>query len=302
MNALALALSMWMAAPQAAEVTVQSGEDLAKVAKRALGDERAASELRALNNLRADEVAVGTVLRLPGPDRTRALAAVNAARNALQQAAADGRKFDEAKRQLESAEALLGQARYREAAVAADGAWRLVSTKAEGPTQFTVKVGTDGKTQVASKAGHPVRVEAEGAVEPVYPGEAVAVSKGETPKKVEGGPALADLPAPSLLGPAEGKLELGRAGNGVGPFTLTWSPVAGAAAYEVELVKAGASKGLVLKVDKPEAKVDSLDDGSYQWSVRALARDGSRSERSERRSLQLVPNTLKINVKPTTWK
>ena len=70
----------------------------------------------------------------------------------------------------------------------------------------------------------------------------------------------------------------------------------------VELVKAGASKGLVLKVDKPEAKVDSLDDGSYEWSVRALARDGSRSERSERRSLQLVPNTLKINVKTTTWK
>ncbi len=271
-------------------------------AKRALGDERAASELKALNNLQADEVAAGTVLQLPGPDRTRALAALNAARNALRQADADGRKCDEARRQLEGAEALLGQAKYREAAVAADGAWRLMSANAEGPTQFTVKVEKDGKTQVASKAGHPVRVEAEGVVEPVYPGEAVAVSKGEAPKKVEGGPALADLPAPALLGPAEGKLELGVAGKGVGPLMLTWSPVVGAAGYEVELVKAGASKGLVLKVDKPEAKVDSIDDGSYEWSVRALAEDGAKSQRSARRSLQLVSNALRINAKPPTWK
>jgi hypothetical protein len=266
MSALALLLSMWTAASQAT-------------------------------------VDAGTVLQLPSPDRTRALAALTAARNALQQAAPDGGSSDEAKRQLESAEALLAQARYQEAAVAADSAWRLVSANAGGPTQFTVEVGEDGKTRVASKAGHPVRVEAEGVVEPVYPGEAVTVSKGEPPRKVEANPALADLPAPALLTPAEGKLESGRAGKGAGPLTLTWAPVMGAAAYQVELLKAGASKGLVLKVDKPEAKVDSLDHGSYEWSVRALAQDGTRSQHFARRSLQLVPGKLTIKVKPPPpWK
>ncbi|HME90224.1 MAG TPA: LysM peptidoglycan-binding domain-containing protein, partial [Myxococcaceae bacterium] len=63
----ALILAAALAAPPT--VVVQQGESLAQVAKRTLGDERAAAELKALNGLSADNVPAGTTLHLPGPAR-----------------------------------------------------------------------------------------------------------------------------------------------------------------------------------------------------------------------------------------
>lgn len=284
-----------------AETTVQKGEDVVRVARRALGDEKAASELRALNKLSSNTVEAGTVLRLPGPDRALALSALSAAKNALQQAGTDAAKRDAAKQQIADAEALFAQARYEDAARAADGAWRLVSTSANGPTQFSVQVASDGKTEVKSKAGNPVRVEAEGSNQPVYPGGTATVVKGEVPR-VYHASVVVPLDVPTNLAPPDGPLELEKTAKGVGPLVLTWAAVPRAVAYEVEVVGAGATKPLALKVDRPEARIASLAPGRYEWTVRAVAADGTRSEKSVRRAVELVSDGLKLEVKGAKWK
>jgi len=297
-----IALALWLSAAAPAEITVQAGEDLPKVARRALGDERAASELKALNGLESEALREGTVLKLPGPGRALAVSALTAARNALRQAGADGPRNIEAARQLADAEALFQAAKYQEAAKAADGAWRLVSADARGPTQFSVHVDGDGKTEVKAKAGQPVRVEAEGVVQPLYPGETVVVTKGEPPKKAGEEPPHPALEAPIPLFPAEkAKLELKPSPGGLGPIALSWKAVAGAAAYEVEVVPAAGGKPLSLRVEKPEAKIDALPAGKYTWTLRALSEKG-RSERSAKLLFEVAPDTLFLKVKTTKWK
>ncbi len=192
---LALAIAAALAASPM-EVIVLPGESLAQVAKRSLGAERAAAELKVLNALTTDEVPAGTTLRLPGPLRARALNAIAAARNAVEQAGSSAGHREEASASLNKAEELLQAARYQEAAEAADSAWRLVSARAPQNTQFAVEVKTDGYTQVTSRSGQPVRVEREGVTRPVSPGETLGVSKGEPL-------ARSPLRAPTLVAPAD---------------------------------------------------------------------------------------------------
>jgi hypothetical protein len=56
-----------------------------------------------------------------------------------------------------------------------------------------------------------------------------------------------------------------------------------------------------VKVDKPQAQIDGLSPGSYQWSVRAVA-DGARSERSGKRTFEVSAEGFKLEVKDTKWK
>ncbi|MFZ5472057.1 MAG: LysM peptidoglycan-binding domain-containing protein, partial [Myxococcota bacterium] len=86
MSAL-LIFSLWLCAtPLPSEVRVKQGETLADVAKRTLGSAAAASELKALNGLSEMAPAPGTLLKLPGTERTLALSALVAAKNAIEQA------------------------------------------------------------------------------------------------------------------------------------------------------------------------------------------------------------------------
>ncbi len=305
---LALALcALTATAALAAEVTVQAGETLPKIAQRTLGDPAAASELKALNQLASDQVPAGTVLQLPGSERSLAVSAISAARNAVKQAGADSPRREEASRQLAEAEALLKEARYAQAADAADGAWKLVSERAGEKTQFTVEVDKQGKTEVRTSAGQPVRVEAQGKVQPVPVGEVVTVAKGEAPRRLVERPpkvpdTLATLEAPQPLSPPEKhQLKLQPRKNGtLGPVNLSWRAVPGATGYEVEVTPQGG-KPLQLKVEKPTARITTLPPGSYGWTVRALG-EGIRSERSGPRSFQLASDGLKLEVKGTQWK
>ncbi len=282
------------------EVVVQQGESLAQVAKRSLGDERAAAELKALNDLKSDEIPPGTALRLPGPARALALSALTAARNAVKQAGSASSQREEASARLKEAEALFQSARYPEAAEAADSAWRLVSASARQNTKFAVEVEPSGRTKVSSRSGQPVRVEGEGVARPVYPGQTVSVAKGEPPRAAEA------LTAPALLAPADlGRLKLKPSEKGLGPVTLSWQRVAGAIRYEVDVSpseKAALNRALSLKVDRAEARLPPLPPGKYAWSVRAVGAQGARSDPSERRSFELLVDPLKLEVKGTTWK
>src|SRR5207248_2196020 len=106
----------------ATEVVVRDGDTLPKLAKRELGDEKTAGELRALNALSSDELTPGTVLRLPGPGRALALSALVAARAAVQQARTNRGGHLEGASRLKQAEELFQSAKYPEAARAADDA------------------------------------------------------------------------------------------------------------------------------------------------------------------------------------
>jgi len=296
-RALAIAAAL-AAAPT--EVVVQQGESLAQVAKRALGDERAASELKALNGLTTDKVPPGTTLHLPGPARARALSAIAAARNAVKQAGSTTQQREEASASLVKAEELVQAAQYDEAAAAADSAWRLVAAGAPENTRFAVEVKPDGHTQVSSRSGQPVRVEREGLTRPVYPGQTLGVSKGQPLASPQG-----LLSPPVLSAPADlVRLRLKATEKGLGPVILSWQSVPGAAHYQVEVSSAdrSAEKSTVLNVEKSEARISSLQAGRYTWSVRALGAGGEQSDRSPQRTFELAPDVLKLEVKGTNWK
>jgi LysM repeat protein len=278
------------------EVVVREQESLAQVAERALGDRRGASELKALNGLTADSVPAGTTLKLPGPDRTMAQAALAAARSAVAQAGPDATRRTEAVAKVTEAEGHFQAARYKEAAQAADGAWRLVSAHSTKPTSFAVAVSDTGATTVTVHAGAPVRVEAEGVSRPVYQGQQVRVEKGQPPPPPP--PPLA-VPEPTL--PADGDQVTPRVVKGQPqPVVLTWGAVAGARAYEVELVPV-AGEPRVHRVTEALVRLEALKPGRYHWSVRAVGEEG-RSEPSAPRAFEVVEAALQLKVKGSSWK
>jgi LysM repeat protein len=296
----ALALIAALAASPT-QVVVQQGENLAQVAKRSLGDERAATELKALNGLSGNEIQAGTTLRLPGPERARALSAVAAARNAALQARSSAQKQEEVSASLNRAEELIQAARYKEAAAAADNAWRLVSAAAPEGTRFAVEVKPDGHTQVSSQSGQPIRVERDGETRPVLPGQTLSVSKGQALAPA----GQSSLAVPALTAPADlARLKFKGAKKAHGPITFSWQVVPGAAQYQLVItpMEKGAEKSHVLSVEKTEARISSLQAGRYTWSVRALGAGGLQSDRSSLRTFELAPDGLKLEIKGTSWK
>ena len=295
MKALLLALAL-SAAP-ATQVVVQPGETLAQVAQRSLGDANAASELAALNHLPSPEAKPGSVLTLPGPDRALAQSAITAARNAVAQAKDDAQR-PLAVKKLAEAEAVFAQARYQDAAAAADSAWKLLASQTDGATRFEVKVGDDGATEVAAQSGQPVRVEAQGKTVGVAPGHKVKVKKGEPPA-TDAEPPSAPKP-PALLSPKDRALITFREAKRLGPVKLRWGKVAGAEQYRVE-VTSDAGQAFSATVKQAWVVVPPMPPGTYQWTVRAIAAGGAASQTVARR-FELKPKGLKLEVHETKWK
>lgn len=249
---------------------------------------------------------------VPGePQRSVAVSAVAAARNAVDQAGKDSPNREEAAAQLAQAEALLSDGKYREAATAADNAWRLVSGRTGEKTKFTVDVAPDGKTEVRATTGQAVQVEAQGVTEALYPGDAVVVAKGMPPRRAspppparaEPPPPARALPSPQPVAPGDKEQVLARAiKGGVGPVVLRWSAVPGATGYEVEVLPR-SGKALKLKARGTVTAIAALPEGSYRWTVRAVEGSGAlRSPPSAARSFELKSDGLKLEVKGTDWK
>lgn len=286
-----------VAAAPPPQVEVQRGDTLEALAERALGDRHAAGELAALNGLAPGaRPTPGARLTLPGPERTHALAALAAARSALAQADVGKAHVVEARARLKDAEGHLARAHYREAAQAADAAWRQVNAGRVEPTAFRVEVD-DAGTTVRAQSGQPVRVEAQGAARPVYAGQVVRVQQGEPPP-----PPVAPPAAPRPSRPLDARvLEFPPGPKGLGPVTLAWEPVAGATGYAVEVVPP-AGQVLSLSAGRAEVKLQPLPAGRYRWRVWALGREGTRSEASAVREFELVEARLKLEVKGSSWK
>jgi hypothetical protein len=275
------------------EVVVGEGESLAQVARRTLGDERGASELKALNGLKDEAVAPGTKLKLPGPARERAELSLSAARNAVAQAEAQADQRGQAVARLKEAEAHFQSARYDEAAQKADESWKLLAPK---PTRLTVVVDEQkGTTTVLARSGQ-AKVEAQGVTQSLNAGETVRVERGAPPP-----PPRPKLGVPQPTQPAHKlKLVLGPTSGGLGPVTLSWKAVEGAERYEVELVPAQGERR-VLSANTPQLQVP-LAAGSYRWSVRALIQD-LRSEASPERGFEVQERLLPLEVRGSSnWK
>lgn len=216
---IAWALIALGTAPAVLETVVTPGETtLAAVARRALGDERAASELRALNQLTSDGVRPGDRLKLPGPMRKAAVTAIESARSAVARAEAP-QTIAEGQRLIADAEAHLRAARYEQAAQVADDAWKYAAQRqpARGST-FQVSVDDSGATRVRTTQGEPVTVQGEGVSREVQEGEVATVERGRAPQvavpavpvaqaEQTAGPALAGTGSPgaSPPGTAEGQ-------------------------------------------------------------------------------------------------
>jgi LysM repeat protein len=271
-------------------------ETLRQVAERTVGDPRAAEEIRALNGLTSDTVAVGTRLKVPGQDRVLAQRALETARTLVGDAGAS----PEAEARLKEAETHFRAARYAQASEAANAAGRQVATApAPQSSAFTVEVGADGgTTTVTVTRGPAVRVEAEGITRPVSVGAPIRVDKGSPPPEL---PAPLVAPAPAL--PEDGmqlKLRPDKAGR-LGPVKLTWAGVPGAERYEVEVLRdIEGAPVFAQAVSAAEVKLPVLPAGRYRWTVRAVGPSG-RSEPGPARRFELVPERLKLEVQQGQW-
>ncbi|WP_224245415.1 LysM peptidoglycan-binding domain-containing protein [Hyalangium gracile] len=294
----ALLLLAWLATtPLERQVVVNERESLAQVAERTLGDPKGASELKALNGLTSDEVPAGTTLKLPAEaDRTRAMSALAAARNAVAQADRNAARREEASAKLKEAEAQFQAADYVSAANTADSAWALLSPSAGQPSTFRVKVDETGETTVSVHTGPPVRVRAEDKTQPVNAGHMVKVAKGQAPPSAE---LLLEPPRPRA--PNDGhRFKFVPVNGQLGPVTLTWSAVTGAREYEVEVLPATGTP-LRHTVPTTQWKLPPLPAGRYRWTVRALS-ENQKSNASAEHLFELTEDRVKLQVGEPNWK
>ncbi len=294
----ALFLLVWLAAtPSEREVVVNEHESLAQVAQRALGDPQAASELKALNGLTSDAVPAGTTLKLPPEaDRSKAMSALAAARNAVAQADRNAARREEASAKLKEAEAHFQSADYEAAAKAADSAWALLSPGAGQPSTFRVKVDEGGDTTVSVQTGPPVRVRSESKTQPVGPGQTMKVAKGQPPPAPE---AILEPPQPRA--PNDGfRFKFVPVKGQLGPVMLTWSAVTGAKEYVVEVLPAEGSP-LRHTVSTTQWQLPPLPAGRYRWTVRALS-GNQQSNASAEHLFELAEDQVKLQVGKPTWK
>ncbi|WP_434382287.1 LysM peptidoglycan-binding domain-containing protein [Melittangium boletus] len=235
--------------------------------------------------------------RGPAPSRELAQTALESARESVARSDAKAPRHGEAEAKLKEAEAHFQNARYDEAAQAADAAWKLIGERSTQTTKLTVTVDEQGGTTVKSESGQ-VSVEGGGVTEVLTDNDSVRVDKGQAPRR--------ELASPAPLLPSDKqRMSVKTAKGGLTPVLITWQPVKGAAGYEVELWPAQGepSARRVMAATGPELKVP-LTVGAYRWVVRALARD-ARSPNSAERDFEVRETPAKgirLNVKSSPWK
>ncbi len=300
-------------------VVVQKGETLAAIAKRELDDGGAGPELAALNGLAPGaEPKRKMVLRLPGPERTRALdalAGVEASINAAPEA-----HREPARALLKGAWAALRSARYTEAeakakaaekrasgtitrfsitvdgnskearfsveagALEVKGAGRTTEAKAAEKrasgtiTRFSITVDGNSKEARFSVEAGALEVKGAGKTTEAKAGDSVRVAKGA--HTVRSGP-----PAPALRQPADGGV-VDKAGA-----QLSWAATKGARGYLVVVARDLALLDRVATFPLEATAVTlppALPKGVYYWRVSAVGADGTEGPASGPRVFEVT--------------
>jgi hypothetical protein len=246
----------------------------------------------------------------PAPDPA-ALAdtALAAAEKAVAEAKATGVSaptLDEAHKALARAKAARGEGNLDLARREADAAWALVQeAKKAAPehTKFRVAVDDEEVTRVAVDRGAVV-VDSGTESAPVGSGKSATVGKE---KKI----AVAALPAaPALAEPREGgqapwKIPADDPQARLVEIPFSWSPVEGAAGYELVLARDPTFRQVVARVVAKEPRGllrQALPVGSYFWRVRSRSVAGALGPHSEARQLQVTEKAPSLEVKGPVWK
>jgi hypothetical protein len=235
--------------------------------------------------------------------------AADSALSTAERAISEARSAGAAGADLAAASALLDRARKArrageldDAKRLSDEAWELARKAREGAaarTRFSVGVGDGDETRIAVRSGGPVEVEAGAERLAVQAGQGVRARPGA---KLEVGPLPA---APSLLEPADGAKVTVRRAAAQGEPVLAWSPVPGAASYEVRLSRDPDFKDVVLKLSATTARAPlrgTLPPGEYAWRAVAVDSRGLAGPASAPRRLEVVERPPRLEVDQPVWK
>jgi len=279
------------------EAQLEAGQTLEDLAEKYFDDPLAADEIRALNNIPAGEQPEpGTTLKLPGKERDQALMALRVARQALQQAKADGaeefasEQFKKTQKSFQTAEEARKRAAYQDCRRLADETWALArlarkESLARRPkkNRFAVSVDKKGTTRIEVMAGDGVKVSAGKKSTTVKRGYGVRVQPGQEPEKAR--PQL--LPPEPVL-PNDGSILV------TSSIYFSWKPVDGASRYVLLISKDQAGLQLVRQLTTANTSYlfrSSLADGSYHWFTRTVDSQGLVGKASPSRQFTLRTST-----------
>jgi hypothetical protein len=279
--------------PVPTEAQLQAGQRLEDLAEKYFDDPAAADEIRALNNIPAGEQPKpGTTLRLPGEERDQALMALRVARQALQQAKADGAeefatdKFEKTKTSFQAADEARKRAAYKDCRRLADETWALArlarkESLARRPkkNRFAVSVDKKGTTRVEVIEGDGVKVSAGKKSTTVKRGYGVRVKPGKEPET-----ARPQLPPPEPMLPNNGSILV------TSSIYFSWKPVEGASRYVLLISKDQAGLQPVRQLTTANTSYlfrSSLADGSYHWFTRTVDSQGLVGQASPSRQFTL---------------
>jgi hypothetical protein len=289
----------------ATELILKPDQTLEEAAEKIYEDAKASDEIRRINKIpKGQQPPAGKTMRLPGPERTMALTALQVASLAIAQAKEEkaeafaSEKLLAAQNALQKAQAARLDADYSACQRLADEAWALARlarqeslSKQDKKNRFSVSVDEQGTTRVEVAEGDGVEVSAESRSSRVTEGQAVQVKSGFPPEK-----ARLLLPPPDPILPYDGS-------NLVTPsIYFRWQVVNGASRYVLLITRDPEGIQPVRQLTTENTSYlfqSSLSNGTYFFFLRTVDAQGlvGRSSAPRRFNL-LVSNQSGVTVEP----
>jgi hypothetical protein len=276
-------------------VTSENGDTWATLAGKHLGSQAAATELALFNGTTPEKpIRAGTEIKLPGPVRDEALKMINRGEDEVAAAMGAGvpaAQTDPLKKKLVDARSAYQKARYNQARalarqVVGDAGEARVAHRPKR-IQLSISVSEEKGTAITVDKG-TVEVSAGGVRTTATSGEAVAVSRGDAPRKTTA------LPAPGLSKPRNAEVVYGE------EVRLSWQAVTGASVYTVDVATDPEFKHRLMIAKTSERVLvlpGNLRNGTYWWRVAAVGASGSAGLRSDVRRFDYAQGESKPTVR-----
>jgi len=262
------------------QIKLGSGQTLEDVAEKYFADPKIADEIRAYNKLSpGSQPEAGSIIRIPGVEREKAITTLDVAAQAVMQAKAGGaeefapEKYKAATDRLTKAKAARDKSDYTRCCALADETWALARLARKESlklrpkkNRFAVSVDSAGTTRIEVLEGDGVKVTAGKKSTTVKHGQAVKVTAGKPPEKIR---KLLIAPAPVL--PNNESILV------TASIYFSWKPVEGAARYVLLISRDPQGMKPVRQLTTPKPSYllrSSLPDGVYYWFLRTVDSQG----------------------------